>query len=256
MERRGLSTGGTITLFVALAVVLVGCGILLGAYVIAPDGETPTAGPAVGQSVEEPVAREPAEEAVGAAVTIAALSDAAVKAAEADDEANAGSASAWLAYLQGVAALNQANRQIAIAAKQASKKQKIRRLRQAQALVRSVMIGARANEAVRNAQARARLKALVARATAVERAVRRVKRGLAGEAARSERAALQQLHGLKRSLGRSTRLLRRQLRLALRSGGREFQRAIRAIERQLRLPVDLSDVWGPEPDPTVPDSEG
>jgi hypothetical protein len=38
MERRGLSTGGTITLFVALAVVLVGCGILLGAYVIAPDG--------------------------------------------------------------------------------------------------------------------------------------------------------------------------------------------------------------------------
>ena len=85
--------------------------------------------------------RDPVRETKKDAVTTAAIADAAVRASEAQETAKVKSASATLAYLQGVAELDQANRQVALAANEKAKQQQARRLAQAQALARSAALG-------------------------------------------------------------------------------------------------------------------
>ena len=228
MKMQGLSTGATVALVIALAVVLIGSGILLGALVISSDDE----------ATSDSLAQQDIRQADRAAVTTALVSDAAIRAEGAESKATVESASASLAYLQGVAALDQANRQIALAAaQQQSKRRQIRRLVQAQILARSAVVGARANESVRNAQAKARLKALSSRASAVQGAARGVQQKLAGAAGRAESAAQRQLSRLNNRLQRGAARLQRQLARALRAEGRELQRAIREIERELQQPI-------------------
>lgn len=227
MERQGLSTGATVALVIALAVVLIGCGILLGALVISSDDD----------AAVDPVVQQGTGNVNRAAVASALVSDAAIRAEGAKNQAAVDSASASLAYLQGVASLNQANRQIAIAAKRKSRQQKIRKLVQAQVLARSALAGARANEGIRNAQAKRRLKALSTRAAAVQNQARKVRQGLSNAAGQAQRSAQRQLNRLNRQLQRNARRLQRQLDRALRASGRELQRAIREIERELERPI-------------------
>lgn len=239
MERHGLSTGATAVLMIALAVVLVGCGILLGALVIADD-EADSANSAAEQAITEGGAQQRIQKADQAAVATAAVSDAAVKAAEADNDATVKSASAWLAYLQGVAELNRASQQIALAAEQKSKQQKVKRLLRAQVLARAAAVGARANQGIRNAQAKARLRALSKRATVVQGAAQGVQQKLSNAAGRAQQAAQRQLDRLNAQLQRGAARLEQQLQGALAAAAAgELERAIEEIERQLEIPIQL-----------------
>ena len=101
MERQGLSTGATVALMIARGVVLVGSGILLGALVISSDDDA--AVDSVAGQGNGSVNRTAADRA---ALATAIVSDAAIRAEGAGNEAAVDSASASLAYLQGVASLN------------------------------------------------------------------------------------------------------------------------------------------------------
>ncbi|MCB0829189.1 MAG: hypothetical protein KDB62_10325 [Solirubrobacterales bacterium] len=231
-------------LVVLLALVLVGCGILLGALVISSDDDSTATDQAVDRLVTDSAADNKVQQAERAAATTAAISDAALKASEAENQATVETASAWLAYLQGVASLNQANRQIALAAAQKSKQQQVRRLVQAQALARSAVLGARVNQRVRNVQVKARLEALQTRAAAVQQAAQRVQQKVAKATGKAEQAAQRQVNRLNRRLQRGARRLEQQLRRALRAGGRELKQQLRAIERQLKTPIAIPQAAG------------
>lgn len=227
----GAPSTGTI---VVLMLVALAIGLLIGILVFDnSDGdgdESTVAGTAAGEASGDGEAAGELDQQL-AATALRAQAEGATVEGSAEFDAQISLVAAELAYLRGVADLDAASREVRAATKGTALERRLR-LQTAAAYARDAALGAVANRRVKDAVLRARLVALRGRAEVVSA-------GISKAATKAKSAARAEVRRLNRALARSQRRLQQQLRRALRAGGKDLDRALLRIERELSRPIAI-----------------